>query len=137
MREMQSYPVVCRWAPRLSPVAVLVGLSLDNLATAMLVKLVSAAWTESTDQLLAAIVVLGALCSVFGGYAAGRVAGFRETLHGLIVGIGDIVIGVTAVIYFATPLPFWYTAVSILSIVPATTLGGYRAGCSREAAARE
>jgi len=101
----------------------------------MVVKLVGAAWIWSTAGLLATVSVLGACCSVLGGYAAGRFAGYRETLHGLIVGVADIVVGVAGLAYFGVPLPAWYKAVSFISIIPATTLGGLGAERSREMAA--
>jgi hypothetical protein len=111
---------------------VLVGLALDNLSTAIGVRLASWAWTGSTNDLLVIMIVLGAGSSVLGGYAAGRFAGFRETLHGALVGFGDVVIGVVGMHYFEASLPAWYTVVSFLSVVPAATLGGRGAARSRQ-----
>ena len=130
----------------LSPLAVLLGLTIDNLATALLIQLWSGiaslfryglvAPPESTDApagLLVSIVLIGAACSVFGGYAAGRFAGHRETAHGVVVGLGDVLIGAVAVVYFAAPMPAWYNAASFASVVPAAALGGRWAARVRSA----
>jgi hypothetical protein len=110
--------------PRLQPVAVLVGLCVDNLATAMLVTLATAAWTGSTDSMLAAVAAIGAMTSVLGGYAAASFAGSRELPHALLVGIGDVVVGIAGMLTFGDPLPLWYEVVAFLAVIPATLLGG-------------
>ena len=111
---------------RIPPLAVRVGLALDNLSTAMLVMLIRAAWAWSTDGLLVTVPLVGASCGILGGgYAAGRSAGYRETLHGTRVGFGDVVVGVGG-FHFGTPAPAWCKAVSSLCVVPAATLGGHR-----------
>jgi putative membrane protein (TIGR04086 family) len=131
---------------RLSPLAVLIGLTIDNAATALCIRLLSGAASlhryglhappqlddDVPPSLLVAVICLGALCSVFGGYAAGRFARRRETAHGVAVGLGDVLIGAVAVTYVAAPLPVWYNAVSFASVVPAATLGGWFAERVRE-----
>jgi hypothetical protein len=132
----------------LSPLAVFLGLMVDNLATAMLIRLLSGAASvyrygvrappelaEAPVGLLVAVIVVGMGCSIFGGYAAGRFAGRRETAHGLLVGLGDVLIGAVAVVYFAPPMPAWYNAVSFGAVVPAATLGGRWAARVRNAEA--
>jgi len=133
---------------RLSPLAVLLGLMVDNCATALLIRLLSGAASvyrygvrppaelaDDTTWLLVAVIVTGIGCSIFGGYAAGRFARQRETAHGLLVGLGDVLIGAVAVLYFAAPMPVWYNAVSFACVVPAAVLGGRWAARVREAEA--
>jgi hypothetical protein len=120
----------------------------DNLATAMLIRLLSGAASvyrygmhpppalaDAPVGLLVAVILIGIGCSVFGGYAAGRFAGRREAAHGLLVGFGDVLIGAVAVLHFAAPMPAWYNAVSFAAVMPAAVVGGRWAARVRHAEA--
>jgi len=117
---------------------VLVGLTIDNAATAFAIRLASGAASlhryglhapplpddDVPASLMLVVICLGALCSVLGGYAAARFARRRETAHGFAVGVGDVLIGAVAVVYVAASMPAWYNVISFASVLPAATLGG-------------
>ena len=80
----------------------------------------------STEGLLIGFAI-GTLCTVLGGYVAGRLAKEIEVKHGAFVGVGSLIVSALeqAVSESGALVPQWYLLVSTLAIVPAGALGGY------------
>jgi putative membrane protein (TIGR04086 family) len=70
---------------------------------------------------------IGALGTAVGGFVAARKAGKFHIKHGAFVGLGSLIVSFIeqTLRQDATPMPEWFRAVSILSIIPAGALGGY------------
>jgi len=66
-------------------------------------------------------LVFGFGFTLLGGYVAGRIAKHSEILHGGIVGLIGILLGVL----FCGSLPLWYNIISFAGVVPVGMLGGY------------
>jgi hypothetical protein len=107
----------------ISIVAVGLGLLLDHLATLILVDLLGSTAPAGPAGLLI-LAALGATCTVFGGYAAARVAGRLELEHAALVGVGGIVIGAVMAPSVGAAMPLWYTTAAFLLVLPAALLGG-------------
>jgi hypothetical protein len=71
--------------------------------------------------------VIGALGTALGGFVAGRKAGAFEIKHGAFVGAGSLTVSFLEQLAQegSAPMPEWFRALSILSIIPAGALGGY------------
>ena len=83
-------------------------------------------YLASSEGLLIGFAI-GALCTVLGGYIAGRQARQMETKHGAFVGVGSLVLSALeqSVTEVDAPPPQWYMALAVLAAVPAGALGGY------------
>ena len=80
----------------------------------------------SSQEGLLALLVIGALCTLLGGYVAGRLARAEEVKHGALVGAVSLIIGVlqTGMAGEASPLPFWHELLGYILAIPAGALGG-------------
>lgn len=80
----------------------------------------------SSQEGLLALLVIGALCTLLGGYVAGRLARAEEVKHGALVGAVSLIIGVlqTGMAGEASPLPFWHELLGYVLAIPAGALGG-------------
>jgi hypothetical protein len=72
-------------------------------------------------------MAIGTLCTVLGGYVAGRRAGVLRIKHGAFVGVGSLVVAALeqAIAGGGVSAPQWYLVVSAVAPVPAGALGGY------------
>jgi putative membrane protein (TIGR04086 family) len=70
---------------------------------------------------------IGVLGTALGGFVAARKAGRFQIKHGAFVGLGSLIVSFIEEMLRqdATPMPEWFRALSILSIIPAGALGGY------------
>jgi hypothetical protein len=73
---------------------------------------------------------IGALGTGIGGFIAARKAGKFQIKHGAFVGLGSLIVSFIEEMLRgeSMPVPEWFRALSILSIIPAGALGGYVAG---------
>jgi len=80
----------------------------------------------SSQEGLLALLVIGALCTVLGGYLAGRIAGTEEVKHGVLVGAVSLIIGFlqSGMAGEASPVPYWHELLGYLLAIPAGALGG-------------
>jgi len=68
------------------------------------------------------MLILGLGFTMIGGYVAGHTAGRREILHGAIVAIVGLVLG----LFVREPsLPLWYEVISYAAVIPIGMAGGY------------
>jgi hypothetical protein len=58
--------------------------------------------------------------TILGGLAAGRIAGEGEILHGALIGIPSLILGLA----FGGSEPTWFQLTSLILVVPAGALGG-------------
>jgi putative membrane protein (TIGR04086 family) len=77
---------------------------------------------------------VGALCTVLGGYVAGRIAKNLEIKHGALVGLGSLILVTLEQVISgkSTSYPLWFEILGYLMAVPAGALGGYVAQRQRE-----
>jgi putative membrane protein (TIGR04086 family) len=70
---------------------------------------------------------IGALGTAIGGFIAARKAGRFQIKHGAFVGLGSLIVSFIEEMLRgeSMPMPEWFRALSILSIIPAGALGGY------------
>ena len=70
---------------------------------------------------------IGALGTALGGFIAARKAGKFQIKHGAFVGLGSLTVSFIEEMLRgeSMPMPEWFRALSILSIIPAGALGGY------------
>lgn len=80
----------------------------------------------SSQEGLLVLLVIGALCTVLGGYLAGRLAKSEEVKHGALVGAVSLIVGVlqTGMAGEASPVPYWHELLGYILAVPAGALGG-------------
>lgn len=80
----------------------------------------------SSQEGLLALLVIGALCTVLGGYIAGRLAKAEEVKHGALVGAVSLIVGVlqTGMAGEASPVPYWHELLGYLLAIPVGALGG-------------
>ncbi len=116
--------------------AVVVGAIVDNIGTtaAMLLLLTALTGTgiaesEALDRLktlsgLLLTLVVGLGWTMMGGYVAGRMAKRDETLHGALVAVAGIVVGL---VFHEEGLPLWYQVLGLVAMLPAGMAGGMRA----------
>ncbi len=71
--------------------------------------------------------IIGALGTALGGFVAARQAGKFQIKHGAFVGLGSLIVSFIEEMLRgeSMPMPEWFRALSILSIIPAGALGGY------------
>ena len=88
----------------------------------------------SSPEALVTLSVMGALCTVLGGYVAGRLAKADEIKHGALVGAASLVIGALQMSAAGEgySLPYWYELVAYIVTIPAGALGGYFAQREKE-----
>ncbi|MEE8349336.1 MAG: hypothetical protein V3R94_07190 [Acidobacteriota bacterium] len=96
-------------------------------------------WDESSSQALDAMtttpeflawaLLLGMVCTVFGGYVAANHAGCRPVQHGAFVGLTSLLIGFLFFLRPApeVPLPQWYELLGVLATIPSGAAGGWLA----------
>jgi putative membrane protein (TIGR04086 family) len=82
---------------------------------------------------LTASFAIGAFGTIAGGFVAGRKASGFEIKHGAFVGLGSLAVSFVEQMIQgeAAPVPEWFRALSVLSIIPAGALGGYLAQVSK------
>ena len=90
-------------------------------------------YLASPEGLLVGFAI-GALCTVVGGFVAGRKAGRLEVKHGAFVGVGSLIVSgleqsISGEVVFT---PEWFRILSYIAIIPAGALGGYMAERFRE-----
>ena len=70
---------------------------------------------------------IGVLGTALGGFVAARKAGKFQIKHGAFVGLGSLTVSFIEEMLRgeSMPMPEWFRALSILSIIPAGALGGY------------
>lgn len=80
----------------------------------------------SSREALLALIVIGALCTVLGGYVAGRLAKAEEVKHGALVGAVSLIVGVlqTGMAGEGSPVPYWHELLGYVLAIPAGALGG-------------
>jgi len=80
----------------------------------------------SSQEGLLDLLIIGALCTVLGGYLAGRVARAEEIKHGALVGAVALIVGVlqTGMAGEASPVPYWHELLGYVLAIPAGALGG-------------
>jgi putative membrane protein (TIGR04086 family) len=83
----------------------------------------------SSQEGLVALLVIGALCTVLGGYVAGRLAKAQEVKHGALVGAVSLVLGAlqSGMVGEETPIPQWVQLLGYILAIPAGALGGWLA----------
>lgn len=88
----------------------------------------------SSPEGLLALTVIGAFCTVLGGYVAARLAGADEVKHGALVGVVSLVIGALQMSAAGEgySLPYWYELAAYIVAIPAGALGGYFAQSQKE-----
>jgi hypothetical protein len=71
--------------------------------------------------------IIGALGTALGGFVAARKAGKFQIKQGAFVGLGSLTVSFIEEVLQggSMPMPEWFLALSILSIIPAGALGGY------------
>jgi hypothetical protein len=86
-------------------------------------------YMTSTQGLVVGFVI-GALGTLLGGFVAGRKVAAFEIKHGAFVGLGSLTVSFLEQLMMrdgSAPMPEWFRALSILSVIPAGALGGYLA----------
>jgi putative membrane protein (TIGR04086 family) len=88
----------------------------------------------SDPENLLVLGLLGTLCTVLGGYVAGRMAKDLEVKHGALVGAGSLILGAVEQVLVGEPSSFapWYLVLGYAVAIPAGMLGGYLARRRRE-----
>jgi putative membrane protein (TIGR04086 family) len=83
----------------------------------------------SSQEGLLAFLIIGALCTVLGGYLAGRIAKVEQIKHGALVGAVSLIIGVlqTTMAGAESPVPSDFEFLNYVLAIPAGALGGYLA----------
>ncbi len=81
----------------------------------------------SSQEVLLDLLIIGALCTILGGYVAGRIAGTEEVKHGALVGAVSLIIGIlqTGMAGEASQVPYWHELLGYLLAIPAGALGGF------------
>lgn len=71
--------------------------------------------------------IIGTLGTALGGFVAARKAGKFQIKQGAFVGLGSLTVSFIEEVLQggSVPMPEWFLALSILSIIPAGALGGY------------
>lgn len=80
----------------------------------------------SSQEGILTLLAIGALCTVLGGYIAGRLAKGEEVKHGALVGTVSLIIGIlqTAAAGQESPVSNWYELLGYILAIPAGALGG-------------
>lgn len=88
----------------------------------------------TSPEYLLILGAVGALCTVLGGYVAGRIAKDFEIKHGALVGLGSLILVTLeqAMSGQSSSYPIWFEVLGYLIAVPAGALGGHIAQRQRE-----
>ncbi len=83
----------------------------------------------ASQEGLLALLVIGAVCTVLGGYVAGRLAKADPVKHGALVGAVSLIVGAlqSGMAGEGSPLPHWHMLLGYLLAIPAGALGGWLA----------
>ncbi len=100
------------------------------LGTDALLMALAPHWFQEGGRVESAPVLLLALAyslsfSVLGGYVTALIAGRREVLHALVLGLLQLAMGIIATIQFWDTAPAWFHIVLLALIAPANVFGGY------------
>ena len=81
----------------------------------------------SSQEGLLDLLIIGALCTILGGYIAGWIAGTEEIKHGALVGAVSLIIGIlqTGMAGEVSAVPYWHELLGYLLAIPAGALGGF------------
>ncbi len=81
----------------------------------------------SSPESLLILGVIGTLCTVLGGFVAGRLAKSAEIKHGAFVGGLSLILSTLEQTLSGQdlPIPEWYQFLAYLVAIPAGALGGY------------
>jgi hypothetical protein len=119
--------------------AVLVGWGIDIAATTVfmtgLTIFIEVSYAISGEQaqdiynskdFLVYSLIFGLLFTLVGGYVAARLAGRKEVLHSMTVGILSILTGLACTqIGSSQEIPGWYNTISYIAAIPAAIFGGF------------
>ncbi len=132
----------------LRPLPILYGALVDHVATLLAGTVLFAVFAvdrsidlteEISDEALAEILaspefllcsfIVGALCSVLGGYLGARRAGCQHARHGAFIGLTSILIGLLLFVLppAAGPAPLWYDLLGAAVVIPCGAAGGWLA----------
>ena len=130
----------------LKPGAIFIGVIVDYVATITSSVVLMAVlaernstdiWEETSGEALDAILaspefffwgfVLGALCTVFGGFIGAWRAARHHLRHGAFVALGSLLVSLLGFLLPSTgePLPVWYEFLGILLMIPCGVAGGW------------
>ena len=81
----------------------------------------------ASPEFLLCSFIVGALCTVLGGYLGARRAGCHHARHGAFVGLASILIGLLAFVLPVTaePAPLWYELLGAAVVIPCGAAGGW------------
>jgi hypothetical protein len=81
----------------------------------------------ASPEFLFCSFIVGALCTVLGGYLGARRAGCHHASHGAFVGLASLLIGLLLFILplSAEPLPLWYELLGAAVVIPCGAAGGW------------
>lgn len=81
----------------------------------------------TSPESLIILGIIGTLCTILGGYIAGRLAKDAEVKHATLVGIASLVLATLEanILGEGASFPPWYETAGYLITVPAAALGGY------------
>jgi putative membrane protein (TIGR04086 family) len=80
----------------------------------------------SSQEGILSLLAIGALCTLLGGYIAGRLAKGEEVKHGALVGAVSLIVGIlqATVAGQDSPVAGWYELLGYVLAIPAGALGG-------------
>ena len=83
----------------------------------------------ASPEFLLCSFIVGALCTVFGGFLGARRAGCQHARHGAFVGLASILIGLLVFVLpaAAEPTPLWYDLLGAAVVIPCGAVGGWLA----------
>jgi putative membrane protein (TIGR04086 family) len=132
----------------LRPLPILYGALVDHVATLLAGTVLFVAFAadrsidlskEISDEAVAEVLaspefllcsfIVGALCTVLGGYLGARRAGCQHARHGAFVGLASLLIGLLLFVLplTAEPPPLWYDLLGAAVVVPCGAAGGWLA----------
>lgn len=85
----------------------------------------SGAAEVGTTNMMIFSIIINVLAGVVGGYAAARIAGYKETEHALALAVVRIVVGIIAMTVRPNNVPIVLAIVNSVLLLPATYFGGY------------
>jgi hypothetical protein len=127
---------------KISIKAVIAGAVVDNTVTFFIMNLLAAALLSTgitEDEFMARMkstngmllgLILGPGCTVLGAYIAGRIAQRAERLHGAVVAVLGMAVGL---IFRDSGTPVWFDIAGFVLMLPAGVYGGYLAEARRKA----
>jgi hypothetical protein len=83
----------------------------------------------ASPEFLLCSFIVGALCTVLGGYLGARRAGCHHARHGAFVGLASLLIGLLLFVLplAAEPAPLWYDLLGAALVIPCGAAGGWLA----------